>query len=415
MPDEFTDETPDQPQAPSESGLPGLAPEDQAALEALLNARANPDLSGSKAGSPATPIGRLLALLDAPVGDVDGEADTALADLTYLRVMRATELADDRLAPASADALDAWVQGGFDATSTPSVFRDQATQHERLAHLCTAPVADESAGRAQRIDRVLAQIQEGEDAQGDRLRLESRRSGLSSLRWGDIVSIAAMLLLATAVVLPVLSSVRQTQREELCKSNLNGVGGAMGMYANSYGSMLPMASAGLGGTWLDVGSTPERSNSANLYLLVRTNHVPLEQLACPGNPEAPTVSLSPNQQDWRKLEEVSYSYQVTPAGVRPSWGSSERRIVMADRSPVILRLVRGDKIFPKANSTNHAGEGQHALMSDGTTEWLRSPVVEGDNIWLPRVAEDSIRDARARLGLRGDERPTSERDVFLAP
>lgn len=405
-----TDEMHDRPDQPHNSDLPGLAPEDQQALDRLIQHRADAG-SGSPGDDRQAQIERILALLDSPLG----ETDPALADLTFLRVMRAGEHAESQLAPASADGLDAWVQGGFDAAHAPAALRDQATQHEHLAALCTAPLPAESDCRADRVDRVLARIQQEADAEADRFRIDRRRTGLSSLRLSDIISIAAMLLLATAVVLPVLNAVRQQQRVELCRSNFGGVGSAMGLYANSHGSMLPMASAGLGGSWLDVGTTPERSNSANLYLLVRTNHVPLEKLACPGNPEAPTVRLSPNQQDWSRLEEISYSYQVTPVGARPSWGSGEKRIVMADRSPVIMRLVRGDTINPKANSTNHDGEGQHALHSDGSAQWLSSPVVEGDNLWLPRAAEDQIRDARAKLGLRGDERPTSNRDVFLAP
>ncbi len=422
-----TDEMHDQPigapsnepsNEPNDQQLPGLVPEDRAAIDALIDSRAS---SSENANSDQTLIsdprieraGRLLDLLGASAGP----ADRALVDLTYLRVMRASEAPEAQLESISADGLDAWVQGGFDAANAPASLRDQATQHEHLAALCTAPMPGESDGRSARIDRTLSTIQEQIDTQSESLRLDRRRGGLSSLRLSDVISIAAMLLLATAVVLPVLNSVRQTQQVELCRSNFAGVGGAFGMYANSNASALPMASAGLGGTWLDVGSTPERSNSANLYLLVRTNHVQLEQLACPGNPEAPTVRLASNQTDWRRLEEVSYSYQVTPRGANPSWGGGggQSRIVMADRSPVILRIVRGDTVYPEANSTNHAGEGQHALTSDGSTQWLESPVVEGDNIWLPRVAEEGIRDARAKLGLRGDERPTSDRDVFLAP
>ena len=407
-----TDVTHDRPHDPGE---PGLAPQDRLALDRLIQRRAG---AADAADAPDRPedereaqLERLLGLLDTPVAG----ADRTLVDLTYLRVLRASSTAEDRLSDASADALDAWAQCGFDAGAVPPSLRDQATQHERLAALCTQPIPGEREGRRERIERVLERIQHEADAQADRFRIDRRRTGLSSLRLSDLVSIAAMFLLATAVVLPVLNAVRQKQRVELCRANFGGVGGAMDLYASSYGSMLPMASAGLGGSWIDVGTTPERSNSANLYLLVRTNHVPLERLACPGNPEAPTARLSPNQQDWRRLEEISYSYQVTPKNAPPSWRSGERRIVIADRSPVILRLVRGDTIYPNANSTNHDGEGQHALYTDGSVTWLRSPVVEGDNIWLPRIAEDQIHDARVKLGLKGDERPASSRDVFLAP
>ncbi|MEZ6242818.1 MAG: hypothetical protein R3B57_07215 [Phycisphaerales bacterium] len=389
---------------------PRLSPEDAAALDALMSGT-----TGSRDERVARLEG-LMALLGTP--SADEPADGSLVDLTYLRVMRAAEapvLDEDVLAPTCADALDSWVHSGYDASRTPAVFREHAIQHQRLAALATAPVMGERRGREQLIESTLARVQGDIDKSEANLSTERWRSR-GPLRLTDIVSIAAMLLLSTAIILPVASSVREGQRRTVCNSNLAGVGGALGMYAMSNASSLPMATAGVSPRWMDVGETPESSNSANLYVLVRTNHVSLEKLACPGNPQAPTVQLAADQRDWRRLEEVSYSYRISPWNQRLRWGDSGGRVIMADRSPVVLKVAMGEPIVPEANSPNHAAEGEHLLSSDGSVEWVSTPVVEGDNIWLPRVIEKQIETARRSRGLiHGDERPTTPDDVFLAP
>lgn len=393
---------------------PSLTPQDAAALDALVsgNARAS--------GVPLERVARvegLLSLLGTPTAGESG--DGSLVDLTYLRVLRAAEapvLDDDALAPTCADALDSWVHSGYDASRTPAVFREHAVQHQRLAALVTAPVPGERSGRERLVGATLDRVQR---------RIDESEANLSTARWRpsrglrltDVVSIAAMLLLSTAIILPVASSVREGQRRTVCNSNLAGVGGALGMYAMSNASSLPMVSAGADPRWMDVGQKPESSNSANLYLLVRTNHVSLEQLACPGNPEAPRARLASDLRDWRGLEEISYSYRISPLNQRLRWGETgSRRLVMADRSPVVLKVALGEPIVPEANSPNHALEGEHLLFSDRSVDWVTSPVVDGDNIWLPRAIERQIETARRSRGLiRGDERPTSPDDVFLAP
>ncbi len=391
-----------------------LSPEDAAALEALLS-------GGAAKGQRGERIGAILSLLDTPVADAP--TDGSLIDLTYLRVMRAAEatdptagVEDEALSPTCADALDSWAHSGYDAARTPAVFREQAVQHQRLAALATGPVPGERRGRETLVEATLARVQAEIDSSESNLSIERWRGRRGGLRLADVVSIAAMLLLATAIILPVASSVREGQRRTVCNSNLAGVGAGLGMYAMSNASALPMASAQPDTRWIDVGEDPARSNSANLYVLVRTNHVTLEKLACPGNQLAPTVRLAADQRDWRRLEEVSYSYRISPSEQRLRWGENEGRIVMADRSPVILRVAMGDPIVPDANSPNHAAEGQHLLASDNSVQWATSPVVDGDNIWLPGVIEDRIDELkRARGLLRGDERPSAPDDIFLAP
>ncbi len=380
-----------------------LSPEDERALDALLEQGFDP--ADANANSP---LARLLSLLGTPLDD---EQQDVLADLT---VLRARQFAGNpELTNRDADALDAWVMHGYDVSKVPAALRDRAEQLDRLA----ASAIRVDAGAGDLIERTLAHVQTRIDAEEDRM--IARPSAWSRIRLADIVSVAAALLIGVSIIWPAASAVRSQQTRLACASNMQAAGAAMGLYATANRESLPVATASFGGSWLDVGTTPERSNSANLFTLVRTGHVPMEGLACRGNPDAATDPADPDQHDWRALPEVSYSYQIV-SGWRPVWRerteSGEPAIVLADRSPVVIRAVAGKPIDPYAGSPNHDGTRHHVLRTDGTAEYLRSPVVGGDNIWLPRVIERILKDIETREGLiRGSERPVGPGDVFLGP
>ncbi len=268
------------------------------------------------------------------------------------------------------------------------------------------------------IDRALARVQahiEVEEAS----RSIVRRFRPSGLRLADIGSIAALFLIGASVVWPVLTTIRDQSRRATCLANLGSTAAALASYAGAHRDSLPMAAASLDGRpWWNTGRDPAHSNSANLFQLHRAGYVPLAALACPGNPNAVTADASPDSRDWRSLDEISYSYQIMFGPQRPAW-NNPGAVVLADRSPVILAAVRGQAVSPLANAPNHAGAGQHVLLTDGSVRWLRSPILDtGDNIWLPRPVErriDLIRTARGLPPLSGTETPADASDAFLGP
>ena len=418
---------PTEPTPPTDPSGPTdftLSPADAARVDALFDTPGfDPALLENR-----DPAHALLALLGTPVA----REDRTLVDVACARVARQRELDREPVAlhPADEEALDAYLRSGGDLSRVPSSLRDRAQRH---AHLHAALLAGASgepmdfAARSKRIDAVVSAVADAADRDARPIPLEARRSGLSNLRLRDLVSLAAMLLIASAVAIPVLGSARASARQAACESNLLATANALGVYAGSYRSALPVATAGFGGTWMNVGSTPDQSNSANLYTLVRTDHARLADLACPGNEVAPTVRRDPAATDWRDIHEVSYSYRVTE-GYQPLWRLSlpgpmrvaanpARVVVLADRSPVTLKIAAGDPADPFANSPNHGGRGQHVLFADGSVGWTTDPRLEsGDNIWLPRPVEAALDQARRHLGLiRGSELPATPEDAFLGP
>jgi len=387
--------------------------EDAAALDALVDAGMDPS------GLPE-PLRRRAEHAAALLGLLGRGQSVGGRRLRIERVMAAVGSAvpapDARLDELSDAALESFVMGGFRADRVPSSLASRAERHADLGRALTGAAAETDAwvraGRGRRIDEALRTAASASTAS---IPFDGR-GGRTGLRLADVIAAASILLLVSAVFVPALSAYRGAQQQVACASNMGIAGTALGMYSDDYRESLPMATAGFGGSWMDVGTTPERSNSANLFTLVRTGHAGLDTLACPGNERAPTRVIEPAAADWGSLEEVSYSYRIMSARFARVHAMDGRAVVMADRSPVILRAARGDAVLPEENSPNHGGEGQHLMRLDGSVQWATSPVVQGDNVWLPRPIERAIHTVRTRVGLvKGNELPSSPDDAFLGP
>lgn len=398
-----------QPQDPT----PRLSDADAAALDRWMdNARPGD-------GERERRIESLLSLLGTPVlAESDRDTRVSLIDIRARRAASDAARAGDQgvLCDADASALDRWMDGA-DAEGEAEPARLE--RQEALAALATSGSESRGDLRQALIERTLAAVEKAETERAGRMRFEeAEAAGGSRFRLSDLVSIAAMLLILGSVALPAMQGVTRHREQAACMANMQVAARAFGTYAGSNADMLPMATAGFGGSWMDVGN-PERSNSANLFTMPREGYLPLDDLACPSNPNAVFGKPQPGMMDWGSMDEISYSYRVMPnGGLRMTIAvpSTTRVVVMADRSPVTLRASRGEMIYPEENSPNHGGRGQHVLRLDGSASWAAYPVIEGDNIWLPRQIETILHEVRSQLGLiKGTEMPASETDAFVGP
>jgi hypothetical protein len=397
---------------------PTLASKDAVAIDALVDAGF--DASRIPASAERKRISRILSLLG--LLRAGPGPDPALIDLTFARVLKAspsTAAAEPALTTDDQEALESLVMSGFDAARVPGALRARAAHQQSLLSSLTSSALSPSPDL---LDRTLARVQDHIERNENVYNLNTVRAGRSSgLRLRDLLSVAAVILIGSAVLLPVMTSMREQSRRALCNTNLGATSLAMGSYAGANRDSLPVSTASLtpGGTWWQVGKEPRQSNSANLFTLTRAGYVPLSTLACPGNPAAPTANISPGAQDWRRLEEVSYSYQIMFGAQRPSWNRCPSAVILADRSPVILRAFRGEAVDPTCNAPNHACAGQHLLLNDGSVSWASSPILaNGDNIWLPRSIENRIRQLTGQKPLpplHGNETPEGADDTFLGP
>jgi len=359
------------------------------------------------------------------LGTLDGaglapQVDPALTDVIMARIAISEEL-PAQMSAADHAALESLVMHGFEPGRVPGSLRQRAERHRALADLVcagqVAPAGPLADGAGSLVDRTLAAVQREIDSEEERFDFESRRAVFSGMRLADIMSVAAMLLIATAVVWPLVTSLRESQQRALCFGRIGTMASAFGSYAMGSADALPVAAGSVSdGVWWDVG-TAGRSNSANLFKLAPEGYLDVEDMACPGNPEARIAEAEPGERDWHEFDEVSFSYQHVDIASSRVWEAPGRFVVLADRSPITVLNKRGEVAPAEANSLNHGQAGQRVLMSDGSAEWLRSPVLpDGDNIWLPRVVEvvlDNMRTGEPLL--KGLERPLSSTDSMLVP
>lgn len=390
-----------------------LHQEDARALDAWFEAEGDLDSVPQPLRPRAQRLAALLGLLGA--GPLRGRQERTGKVMAAVGGLALEEPAE--LSGSDAEALDAWVLAGFDTERVPAALRDRARAHEALAGLVRDSAGPVSSPfeRAHLIQRTMDRIE-----QAAPLGAESDFTIPVRNRLADFLSVAAVLLIAASILWPVMSTVRAGARQAACASNIRGVAHAMGAYTQDNDEMLPMFAAGFGGnTWWNVGRDPRQSNSANLYTLAREQYAPLAELACPGNPQAITAPRSAQARDWSSLEEVSYSYRIMARPERELWGQPSRLVVVSDRSPVVLRAVRGQVVYPLESSPNHRRQGQHVLTADGSAAWIDSPVLEsGDNIWLPKPIEMLIDLAARRHGIdpiSGTEAPADRQDSFVGP
>lgn len=422
-----------------------LGPEDAGALDALAEA----GFTQPAATPREEHIVKLLRTLDHE-STAEASARTSQREVrvgvTMARVARLAQQAgaargeaephDDELSTRDQDALDAFVLAGYRANKVPGVLADRARVVEGVGALLEVGLSGAANGRADRIEATLAAVQQS------RMRmhpLETVRASRGGMRWSDLISVAAILLIGASIVWPVSASVRASSQQAACGGNLASIAEALGLYAGNNREAMPVAPNGWGGwesprdaRWWSVGQPG--SNSANLFRLASLGYTKLGAMACAGNPDAirDFADADPAHQhnDWTDLQQVSYSFQirVPEPGAEFAWrGERGPAILLADRSPVVLRAVRKQVIFPMQNSPNHGGRGQNVLKSDGSVAWLETPVdvsddPNGNNIWLPSQIEDLIHQAQMQMNsgqrmepIKGREVPGSPRDPFLGP
>jgi hypothetical protein len=407
-----------------------LSQADAQAIDALIDGKFDLSRVPANHKARAANAANLLSML---AGDC--KINPTLVDLTLARVQRAgspghVEDLEAVLCDEDKEALDAYVAAEFRAGKVASSLRQRADQIEAMVQLVSQTgTATPATGL---VDRTMRRIATTHEQNLQPIPIRS----FGGFRFADLISVAAVLLMGVAVLWPILSTVKTYQQKGSCEANFGSIASAMGAYTGDNHDAFPITTASYGGNWMNVG-TPDQSNSSNLFTLAKAGYTKLRDLACPGNPRAITQA-PPEARDWHSLPEVSYSYYVMFGKQRPTPTNNPHTIILADKSPVIVRVATGEAIpFPDENSPNHEGKGQWALRADGTTTWLGSPMDQGDNIWLTNqqqgIWENIVKPSLAHIKvpkdvkaivvtvtgqqplMQGNELPETATDSFLGP
>jgi len=319
-----------------------------------------------------------------------------------------------RVSEADGQAIDALVEGRFDADLAPAHLRDRSQRIVDLLGLLEH-LPEQRTGDLL-MQRTLAAV---EAARRRERRVEPPASlglGLGvSLR--EVLAIAAMLLLGLSLLWPMLAQAQGTARQIACQQNLAGAGFGFQTYAAAQRGQMPAIRMELGDPWWLTGRLDERgnsqSNSAHLFLLGKLGYTPIERLACPENPQAlakVTEEELTSAFDWPTGQSVSFSYQNQYSADRPRMDRGPMIAVLADKNPFFqpgrYLFQLGQRHRDDAVSENHARRGgQNVLTTDGTVRWLVAPSLGGDNIF--HVGE------RGLDNYTGLEGPRDEEDSFL--
>lgn len=279
------------------------------------------------------------------------------------------------------DAVDALVEAGFDLDRVPEAMRARAAAaaalFERLEDL---PLEDEGADLDALVDATLLRIDREEALRESAMRIETRSFARQRLRIADFVGVAAVLLLAISIAVPLTSHVRTSRGIEACGNGLRTFGGAMNAFVNDHDGVLPFNASllpDLGGLYPTDGAY---RHGEHLKSLVDEGYC--DDASCMGCPNHPTPGGM-----W------SYRVPTTPETRRPDL--LPRMVIVADRNPVIELVLGGQRVRVEMCSPEHGDRGQNVLRGDGSTEFLREATItsrEGrrDNIWLPPEGASAI-------------------------
>ncbi len=274
-----------------------------------------------------------------------------------------------------AEALDFLIASGFDPASIdrmPTHVRDRARKLlEALQAIDDYPVAPPSTLL---VDATLARIAQNERQRADRMTLTSTPAMSLRRRMGipNFVAVAAMLIVGTAVAIPITNEVRNNQSQSMCASGLRNLGGALSAYAADNRGILPMtASLGSFLTNQTDQSSDVTENARHLELLSTHGYCDHKCTRCNGS---------------RNL-----AYRVPMHKSQVNLASSGRSPIAADSNPIQAHVRQG--VLPRSfdlDSLNHNQRGQNVLFSDGSVVWMSSPILQNgplrlpDNIWIIR-------------------------------
>jgi len=241
--------------------------------------------------------------------------------------------------------------------------------------------------------------------------------------WHQILTAAAVFLIAASLLMPVLERNRAEAARVACAYNLGMAGMGFGSYAVDHNQALPRGAVQPGAVWWNVGkSGPDaeggvRSNAAHLYILVRSGYVDPETLACPDNAHAPAPGeMTRDDFDWSSPRAVSFSYQNQSTDEPIRLDANPSLALLADKNPLFVVRVGDDEVGfdaqtpTSAPSRVHGSRGQNVLTADGTVAWTIRPFVdrlgaEHDNIWV-------LQGVRR---YQGNEAAKGAEDSFLVP
>lgn len=284
---------------------------------------------------------------------------------------------------------------------------------DALAELTVARLVDKAIPDTKRLQQLISD---------ERSRVGTIKIPLWH-RVTQIVAVAAIVVFALVVAMPMLRHARVQAYQARCAEQLGTIGQGMFDFQEDYGQ-LPAATVAAGSPWWQVGNQgPENhSNTRSVWMLASQGYVEPGKFVCPGRlqsmtpPDLAGMALD-DLRDFPSKSYLNYSPRVCCSKSKATAAAST--IIMADNNPLCERLPEDyskgfqvclDGEIMKANSRNHGGQGQNLLAGDGAVTFATSRYYgpEKDDIYTLESMSQGVE-------ISGCEVPACSSDIFLAP
>lgn len=262
---------------------------------------------------------------------------------------------------------------------------------------------------------------------------DSKQSTVRNIQFSrpmfELLAAAASIFLVAGILFPGVGMFRAHSRQVACSRNLAKIGSAFASFAKDNNDRFNEATVKAGSPWWKIGDQGKetQSNTRYPFMLIKLGYVEGDVFICKGNKQAHPFthpSSGPIQfNDFPSRNNISYSF-VLFCNTQETPFEKRRKIVASDLNPVFVRVF--DKIpcdpgfYAKMNefekillneelkqlmSINHRGRGQNVLYCDGSVEYVKERIINGDDIF-------TVDGVNTYTGL---EIPAGENDIFLAP
>ena len=244
----------------------------------------------------------------------------------------------------------------------------------------------------------------------------------------EVFAAAASIALVAGILFPSFGLARAKYRQVACQKNMGAVGGGFASFVkdndrNSDGFSQVIVKAG--SPWWRIGdqSLQSKSSTRLSFMTIKGGYVDGRAFVCKGNREAQIFDHQAEDitqlYDFPSHKNVSYSFSLFCDKNTDAFQCAQK-IIASDLNPVFQK-IRCEKTISKgmdefvklqlneqlkqSMSPNHRGRGQNLLYGDGSVKFVRSRMVNGDDIFTVAGVDEYI----------GREVNTASGDNFLVP
>jgi prepilin-type processing-associated H-X9-DG protein len=240
----------------------------------------------------------------------------------------------------------------------------------------------------------------------------------------EILAAAASIALVAGILFPSFGFAREKSRQIACQNNMRTLGAGFASLANDNNGNFSEAKVKVGDPWWKIGDQGQETHSNTRYpfILVKRGYVDGKAFVCKGDKSAQVYTYQPSMpeiHDFSSRNNLSYSF-VLFCDKNGNPLRQSRKIIASDLNPVFQKIPCQKSVYQNMNefekvlldeqlkqmmSANHRGRGQNILYCDGSVEFAKKRVIDGDDIFTVHGVD----------AYTGREIPAGEDDIFLAP